>query len=306
MKKILIPVLIALIIIIGFVYFNKNTEKEVPENPDKVSSLGSNPSNTNYSVDGESFDLVDGFAEKETAPGSSTKSRVSVFGEPSFGDIDGDGDDDAVLLLMNNPGGSGTFYYATIAVNTDGVYKGTDSILLGDRISPQNYSIENGKALVNYLTRNFEEDFSVKPSVGKSLYMKVDPKTFQLIQIASDFEGEADLNVMKLDMQPWTWIKTTYSNDTELKPQKPDAFKLTFKKDGSVLIGTDCNSMTATYKVDKNKITFTSGVSTLMFCEGSQEQDFAKMLTEIDSFMFTSKGELVFNLKMDSGSATFR
>ena len=47
-------------------------------------------------------------------------------------------------------------------------------------------------------------------------------------------------------------------------------------------------------------------MSTQMFCENSQEKDFTKMLTETDSYMFTSKGELVLILKYDSGSVIFK
>ncbi len=53
-------------------------------------------------------------------------------------------------------------------------------------------------------------------------------------------------------------------------------------------------------------IEFSKMISTLMYCDDSQEQDFTKSLSEVQSFMFTSKGELVFMLKVDSGSMIFR
>ena len=43
-----------------------------------------------------------------------------------------------------------------------------------------------------------------------------------------------------------------------------------------------------------------------MYCKDSQEGEFVTMLEQIDSYHFTSKGELIFDLKLDSGSAIFR
>jgi hypothetical protein len=47
-------------------------------------------------------------------------------------------------------------------------------------------------------------------------------------------------------------------------------------------------------------------VGTLMYCEGSQESDFSKLLERAQGYLFTSKGELVLDLKFDSGTATFK
>lgn len=262
--------------------------------------------NTSYVIEGETFNLMDGLAENETAPGSATKNKLSIFGGPEYGDLDKDGDVDAFLILVNESGGSGTFYYAAIAANVDGEYKGTDSVLLGDRIAPQNFSIENGKALVNYVVRNFGEDFSVQPSVGKSLYLMLDPETLKIIEIANDFEGEANPEVMTLNMQTWKWIKTSYKNGEEVTPNKADAFTLSFGPE-NVSITTDCNTISGPYEANKGQIIFGSNmITTLMFCEDSQEQDFAAMLLEAQTYSFTSKGELVLGLKLDTGSVIFR
>lgn len=302
--KIISIIIIIIGLAISSVYFYKNVKTDTAEPVNN--SFESDPLNTSYRVNQESFTLVDGLAEKEIVPGSASKNKLIVFGEPSFGDIDGDGDDDAVLILVNQTGGSGTFYYAAISVNVDGHYKGTDAILLGDRISPQNFYVEGNKAVVNYVKRNFGEDFSVQPSVAESLYMTFDPESFQLIQIATNFEGEANPDVMTLDMHPWTWVKTSYTDDTVITPAKTDAFVLTFKENNSVSISTDCNPMHGAYAVTDNQITFGPMAATKMFCPDSQEMEFANMLAETQSFFFTSKGELVFELKFDSGSVFFR
>jgi len=57
---------------------------------------------------------VDGRREVQAAPGAMTKIATFVFGKPVFGDLDGDGDDDAALFLVQQPGDNGTFYYVAM------------------------------------------------------------------------------------------------------------------------------------------------------------------------------------------------
>jgi heat shock protein HslJ len=61
--------------------------------------------------------------------------------------------------------------------------------------------------------------------------------------------------------------------------------------------------MNGEYELSGNSLTFAKVIATEMFCEDSQEQEFLKMLEEVQSFFFTNKGELILNLKLDSGSA---
>ena len=111
---------------------------------------------------------------------------------------------------------------------------------------------------------------------------------------------------MSLEMKTWKWIKTVYNDDTEVTPEDSEAFTITFKDDSTFSVTTDCNAMSGGYEVEDNKITFGNVATTLMFCENSQEQEFLKMLGEVQSFLFTSRGELVFELKIDSGSVILR
>ncbi|MFA6365545.1 MAG: hypothetical protein WCW78_04075, partial [Candidatus Paceibacterota bacterium] len=142
--------LAVLLIGVGFYFFelNKPTSVNAP--------TVMNPLNATYVIEGQSVTLVNGKAEVDIAPGSVTKIVTTVFGGPVRGDLNGDGKEDMALMLVQNPGGSGTFYYVAAAINNDGV-KGTNAILLGDRIAPQNISIKNGQIMANYADRNPRE-----------------------------------------------------------------------------------------------------------------------------------------------------
>lgn len=231
---------------------------------------------------------------------------TKYFGNEAIGDLNADGLPDIGFLITKDNGGSGTFYYAVAGIkNADG-YLGTDAVFIGDRIAPQTTEIKNGLLLVNYADRAPNEPFVKAPSIGKSIWLKLDPKTLQFGEVVQNFEGEADPNRMTLGMKEWIWIKATYSDGKTLTPNKPEAFKITFSNDGRFSAKTDCNSVGGSYVATAGKITFSQMMSTLMFCEGSQEADFTKLLSESSGYHFTSKGELILDLKFDSGSVIFR
>lgn len=129
------------------------------------------PTNATYIIEGQSVTLVNGKATMEAAPGSATTITTTIFGEPVSGDINGDGKADAAVILVQNPGGSGTFYYVAAALDSGNGAIGTNAVLLGDRIAPDTTQITNGQIIANYADRNPGESMSVAPSVGVSKYL---------------------------------------------------------------------------------------------------------------------------------------
>ena len=263
--------------------------------------------NTTYRIDGQAVTLVNGVAEVEAAPGSASKVITKYFGNQAMGDLNGDGVPDQAFLLTQERGGSGTFFYIVAAVhNAAGRYSGSDAVLLGDRIAPHSTEIRGGNVVVKYAVRADGEPMATPPSVGRSLTLKLDPQTMQLGEVEQNVEGEVDLAKMKLDMKVWTWVSARYKDGREIVPKKAGEFTLEFGKDGRFSAQTDCNSMSGTYTVKDTAITFGQIAMTKTFCEGSLEGDFSTLLETTQGFHFTSKGELILDLKFDSGSATLR
>lgn len=125
--------------------------------------------------------------------------------------------------------------------------------------------------------------------------------------VVEDFEGEADPSRMTLTMKKWEWMSALYNDGREVKPKQPGKFGITFMDEGRFSLSTDCNSMGGSYTVGAdNRITFSQVLSTKMYCEGSQEDVFAGLIENTASYHFTSKGELILELKFDSGTVTFR
>lgn len=118
-------------------------------------------------------------------------------------------------------------------------------------------------------------------------------------------EGEADPSRMKLTMKTWIWQSALYNDGREIVPKKKGAFTIAFGEDKRFSATTDCNTVAGTYTVNQYELLFSDIVSTKMYCEGSQEKDFITLLSNTAGHLFTARGNLIFDLKFDSGTVTF-
>lgn len=136
--------------------------------------------NITVTLNGVPVTLDDGVAVRPAAPGSAATETVRIVGEPLMGDATGDGAPDAALLIEDDPGGSGTFYYAVLAVNDDGVYRATNAVALGDRIDPQGIEFTDGRFVYRFMDRKPGEALATTPSVEKRIAIAVDPETTKI------------------------------------------------------------------------------------------------------------------------------
>lgn len=292
--------IIAILIVLTVLIFGKGQL-------DTKSAVATSAKDATYYINGQAVTLKNGVSETEIAPGSASKMITRYFGNEVTHDFDKDGREDIAFLLTQETGGTGTFFYVVAALNTADGYVGSHGLFLGDRIAPQTTEMGKGDVVVvNYADRARGESFTTAPSIGKSIWLLLDTRIMQFGEVAQNFEGEADPSRMTFGMNTWKWVSTTYNNDTQVKPRDPKRFTLVFKDNKTFSIGTDCNSGGGNYVVNGNKISFEKMMSTMMYCEGSQESDFMKMFGEVSSYHFTSRGELVFDLKYDSGVMLFR
>lgn len=121
---------------------------------------------------------------------------VGYFGNEVRHDLDGDGREDVAFIATVSPGGGSIFYYVVAALNKPEGYIGSDDVLLGDRIAPQTTTMDEraGRVnviVVNYADRKPGDSMTTPPSVGKSIWLKLDPKTMRFGEVAQNFEGES-------------------------------------------------------------------------------------------------------------------
>jgi len=307
MKKFFIGLSIAIIIFAVSNYYFGDKDDEKQNGSEDQQIVLSDHKNIEYTIEGAKVKLTDGLSETEAAPGSASKIVTRYFGNEVRKDLNADGREDVVFLLTQEQGGSGTFFYVVAALKTQSGYVGSEAVLLGDRIAPQTTESGPGNSIiVNYADRKPGEPMTADPSLGKSLRLILDAQTMQFGEVAQDFEGEADPSRMTLAMKSWSWVKATFSDGKEISPKVPGKFTLTFSNDGKFSATTDCNSMGGDYSATKDTISFGMIFATEMYCEGSQESDFSAVLLDAESYRFTSKGELIIELKDDKGRAIFR
>ena len=261
-------------------------------------NVNSNPDykDTPFRIDGTTIQLVNGLSEVEAAPGSAAKITTRYFGNEAFGDLNGDGEQDAAFIVTQTTGGSGTFFYVVAVLSSASGYTGTDAVLLGDRIAPQTTTIENGLLVVNYADRKPDESFAVSPSVGVTKYFKVVNDNLIEENVLSQITG-----------REWKWVKTQMNDGSLTTPVKNDAFTITFNQDGTFTGTTDCNNFFGNYEISGNQLSLLQIGATKMACQDSQETVFFTQLNEIDSFMIDNlTNELVLLIKYDSGSMIFQ
>jgi hypothetical protein len=167
-KKIILGVLAVVVVGFGVAVFIAGPKAPTIQN---LLPAGFNPLSATYTIEGQPVTLVNGRAESVAAPGSATKVTTMIFGEPVRGDLTGRGKEDAVVVLVQNPGGSGIFYYVAAALNVNNKAQGTNAVLLGDRIAPQTIEIKNGQVIANYADRKSGEPMTTSPSVGVSAHL---------------------------------------------------------------------------------------------------------------------------------------
>jgi hypothetical protein len=176
--KILLAVIGIVAIASGYlVYINKHTEPAQPTATTPVQKDGFDGKNASFVLNGENIILVNGMAEITTTPGSATKTKVTYFGNEATADLDGDGAEDVAYLITSDNGGSGTFYYAIVALKKADGYEHTNPFFIGDRIAPQSTYIPQGtrELHINYAERRDGEPMTTPPSSGAVLLLKVTP-----------------------------------------------------------------------------------------------------------------------------------
>ncbi len=124
------------------------------------------PLKATYAIEHQKVTLENGKAvSKPVEPGSAVRTTTKILGRPVRGDLNGDSKTDAAIVLMEDPGGSGTFYYVAAAVNVNGQAEGTNAILLGDRIALLAVRIVSRQIIVTYADRKPSEPFAAKATV---------------------------------------------------------------------------------------------------------------------------------------------
>jgi hypothetical protein len=107
--------------------------------------------------DGFVAQLVDGKYQQGTDAADVDFAYIQVTQFHAFGDLTGDGVDDAAVIFLENYGGTGNFGVLAIYTSVAGEPVFLDSTLIDDRPMINSISIENGEVFIDAIVHGFED-----------------------------------------------------------------------------------------------------------------------------------------------------
>jgi hypothetical protein len=112
-----------------------------------------------------SVTLSDGVWEGEPwVEGGASRPRVGLARDfLRYGDVDGDGADEALVIVWQSSGGSGTFNYIALIDEVDGAWRNIATTALGDRVKVTDASIGPKGVQVNVIEHD-EDDPACCPT----------------------------------------------------------------------------------------------------------------------------------------------
>ncbi len=111
-------------------------------------------------------------------------------------------------------------------------------------------------------------------------------------------------NSSSIDNTEWTWLYTRLGTGAMVNAPAGGKFVLKFGGEGEMTSTTDCNHLGGKYARNGEVLSFGSFFSTLMYCEGSLEQQYSSQLQLTNSFSIRGN-ELHLNLNRDFGTMVF-
>lgn len=104
---------------------------------------------------------------------------------------------------------------------------------------------------------------------------------------------------------PWEWVSTTDPKNGTVAVNDPSRYVILFNDDLTAYIKADCNNVQATYVVDGNNITITTGPTTMVACPpDTLDSVFLQQLSQVNTY-FINGGNLYMEMPADSGTMHF-
>ncbi len=220
--------------------------------------------------------------------GGASRPTVTLIDELiAYGDLNGDGQQDAAVLLLENSGGSGDFIYLAAVINDNGNARNVATQLVGDRVRFRNLEISSGSITADTITTADGESVA-QPSLKMHLAYQLQGD--KLVQLSSESQG----NLSVADLEGTSW-KQQGEQQTPTPESHTGEITANFK-DGKISGSSACNRYSASLE-DHGKGGITTGpaISTRMACPPplmEQESAYLNFLSKVEGFRF-SFGKLV-------------
>lgn len=270
------------------------TEPPTPVTPVSLADALGNLSYAGLFPD-QQIALTDGIGYYEDG-GSGRPFVRSIDHLIATGDLNGDGVEDAVALLVDYSTGSGDFIYLAPVLNAMTEPKPLDTLMIGDRTPVKSLIIKGDQVILEQIAHG-PDDPACCPSrnVRKVFILEGD----QLVERSSEDLGKASLN----DLSGTSWRLLDLNSDQE--PVLPET-EITLRFDDSQISGSaGCNDFNSTISGNDLPQTFTVSqiATTARSCSeaiSNQETNYLSRLAKVVAWRYDF-GNLALTYKLEGG-----
>ncbi len=236
--------------------------------------------------------LTDGTFFEPFEPGSASGVRLVLSEHVAFGDLNGDDIADAAVILIADPGGSGTFRHVAAVANEGGQPRHVASVLLGDRVKVESLAIQDGEIVVQMVGHGPDDPLCCPTQKVR--------RAFQLVGSTLE-EAPSIVDVL------WHWerFEDTRGPSWDIAVADPSNYTLRLLPDGTFQVKADCNTGSGAYTLARSSITLDVRILTRAACPPeSHSNTFLTRLGEVVTYVL-HEGKLSLNLKIDGGNLVF-
>jgi heat shock protein HslJ len=260
---------------------------------------------TSESVQSGNFQLENGIYKEPAAPGSTSFVTIRLTDHIVYNTL-GSQESAAVILTIDS-GGSGTFYHLYILKKNDNGWQEINSHFLGDRISIEEFIVEDNTIKIKLLGPAQDE-----PITGKGLTtfrtFSFEGDEIQAPESAEPKVSKKEITIEKQELlydKEWAWQQSIYNNDTKVEISQPEHYTLQFHNDGRISARIDCNRAGGMYTIDGHRLTITITHSTRAMCPPeSSDTVFIRDLEAVSSY-FIKSNMLYLEMRYDTGTMFF-
>jgi heat shock protein HslJ len=228
--------------------------------------------------------LTDGRYEGEPfVVGDAARPTVDfVAGVERYGDLDGDGVDDAVVFLVKSGGGTGAFVYVAAQRNRDGQPVDAGAVRIEDRIQVRSATVQDGQVLLDLIVPG-PGDGACCPSYKVSKRYALQDGL--LAELPGQEEELVKVTAAALDGTSWTLVELGDGQPALAEPAVTVSFQ-----DGQISGSGGCNDYTGSFTLgEENPFVMTVGpvAATAMACPDpvqSQEDAYFTALSQVSQW----------------------
>jgi photosystem II stability/assembly factor-like uncharacterized protein len=165
---------------------------------------------------GKTVTLADGSYEAGSGP---DYLMVKLLDQVAFGDLNGDGVDDAAVILAENAGGSGVFVSVVVMLNQNGLPVQSGAALVDDRPKINSLSIQNGLVVVDAVIHGIN-DSMVNPTLNVTETYQIVTSGLTLTRFTSKTPDgrERAINITSAEDDPGTTSAVRLKGDMPIAP----------------------------------------------------------------------------------------